>query len=138
MKAWMQFIFPIYVWIISLLIILISKYSTHASRFFGNNSVPVLATLILLSYAKLLRAVISPLSVSHIQFLNGTRIPVWERDGNLHYLTGKHIPLMVLALTVLSYCANYSFYLCYHFNPVVEQSHTLPSSVLGDKAEAFL
>ena len=100
-KAWLQFSFPIYVWIISLFIILLSKYSMRASRFFGNNSVPVLATLILLSYAKLLRAVISPLSVSHIQFLNGTRIPVWERDGNLQYLTGKHVPLMVLALTVL-------------------------------------
>ena len=100
-KAWLQFTFPIYVWIISLFIILLSKYSMRVSRFFGNNSVPVLATLILLSYAKLLRAVISPLSVSHIQFLNGTRIPVWERDGNLQYLTGKHIPLMVLALTVL-------------------------------------
>ena len=100
-KAWLQFTFPVYVWVISLFIILISKYSTQASCFFGNNSVPVLATLILLSYAKLLRAVISPLSVSHIQFLNGTRIPVWERDGNLHYLTGKHIPLVVLALTVL-------------------------------------
>ena len=100
-KAWLQFIFPIYVLNISLFIILISKYSTCASRCFGNNSVPVLATLILLSYAKLLRAVISPLSVSHIQFLNGMRIPVWERDGNLHYLTGQHIPLMVGALTVL-------------------------------------
>ena len=100
-KAWLQYTFPVYVWIISLFIILLSKYSMRASRFFGNNSVPVLATLILLSYAKLLRAVISPLSVSHIQFLNGTRIPVWERDGNLHYLTGKHIPLVVLALTVL-------------------------------------
>ena len=100
-KAWLQFTFPVYVWIIALFVIFISKYSIHASRFFGNNSVPVLATLILLSYTKLLRAVISPLSVSHIQFLNGTRIPVWERDGNFQYLTGKHIPLMVLALTVL-------------------------------------
>ena len=100
-KAWLQFAFPIYIWIISLFVILLSKYSMRASRFFGNNSVPVLATLILLSYAKLLRAVISPLSVSHIQFLNGTRIPVWARDGSLQYLTGKHFPLMVLALTVL-------------------------------------
>ena len=27
---------------------------------------------------------------------------MWERDGNLHYLTRKHIPLVVLALTVLT------------------------------------
>ena len=100
-KAWLQFTFPMYVLIISLFIIIISKYSTRASRLFGNNSVPVLATLILLSYAKLLRAVISPLSISHVQFLNDTKTSVWEKDGNLQYLTGKHIPLFVLALAIL-------------------------------------
>ena len=100
-KAWLQFVFPVYVWIIALVVILLSHYSTHASRLFGNNSVPVLATLILLSYAKLLRAVISPLSISHIESLNGTKIYVWERNGNIRYLTGQHIPLFILALIVI-------------------------------------
>ena len=100
-KAWLQFVFPVYVWIIALFIIVLSHYSMRASKLFGNNSVPVLATLILLSYSKLLRAVISALSVTKIHFLNGSTLSVWERDGNIQYLTGKHIPLFVFAVAVL-------------------------------------
>ena len=108
-KTWLQFTFPTYILIIALFIIIISKYSTRGSRLFGNNSVPVLATLIMLSYAKLLRAVISPLSVSSVEFLNGTTISVWEFDGNLQYLTGKHIPLFVFALSVLGLLMLFTF-----------------------------
>ena len=100
-KAWLQFIFPVYVWAIALFIIVLSHYSIHASELFGNNSVPVLATLTLLSYSKLLRAVISALSITDIHFLNGSTMSVWERDGNIQYLTGKHIPLFVFAVAVL-------------------------------------
>ena len=60
-------------------------------------------------------------------------LSVWERDGNLHYFTGKHIPLMVLALSVLIVLIiPFTF-----VNSVVKQRYTLPSAVLGDKAEAF-
>ena len=100
-KAWLQFVFPVYVWAIALFIIILSHYSIRASKLFGNNSVPVLATLILLSYSKMLRAVISALSITEIQFLDASTISVWERDGNIQYLTGKHIPLFVLAIAIL-------------------------------------
>ena len=73
-KAWLQFVFPMYVLNRTLVIIILSHYSIQMSRLLGNNSVPVLATLILLSYSKLLRAVISPLSVTHIEYINGTKI----------------------------------------------------------------
>ena len=100
-KAWLQFVFPVYVWIITLCIIILSHYSIRASKLFGNNSVPVLATLILLSYSKLLRAVISALSITDIQLFNDSTMSVWERDGNIQYLTGKHIPLFAFALALL-------------------------------------
>ena len=100
-KAWMQFVFPVYIWAIAFFIIVLSHYSVRASRLFGNNSVHVLATLILLSYSKMLRAVISAFSVAKIQFLDGSKMLVWESDGNLRYLTGEHIPLFAIALAVL-------------------------------------
>ena len=53
-KTWLQFVFPFYIWATILLIIYVSHCSQAVARIFGNNSVPVLATLILLSYAKLL------------------------------------------------------------------------------------
>ena len=53
-KTWIQFLFPLYIWIIVTAIIVASHYSTRVSRLFGNNAIQVLATLFLLSYAKLL------------------------------------------------------------------------------------
>ena len=103
MKALLQFVFPVYIWMVALFIIVLSHYSIRASRLFGNNSVPVLATLVLLSYTKLLRAVISPLSITYYQFLNGTKMSVWEREGDIPYLLGKHIPLFGLAVGVLAF-----------------------------------
>ena len=41
-KAWLQFLFPVYVWCIAGVIIISCRYSTMATNLFGNNSVPVL------------------------------------------------------------------------------------------------
>ena len=58
-KTWLQFAFPLYVWAIAIIIIAVSRYSQRMTRVFGNNSVQVLATLLLLSHAKFLRTIIS-------------------------------------------------------------------------------
>ena len=53
-KIWLQFVFPVYIWILVALMICSSRYSTTIARLSGSNTVSVLATLFLLSYAKLL------------------------------------------------------------------------------------
>ena len=73
-KTWLQCVFPIYVWTITGSVIIASHYSTRASRIFGNNSVPVLATLILLSYVKLLRTIITSLGFSLLNYPEGNRM----------------------------------------------------------------
>ena len=100
-KTWLQFVFPLYLWAIITLIIYLSYKFQSVANFFGNNSVPVLATLILLSYTKLLRTVITALSLSFLDISDNSRVAVWSFDGNIEYLSGKHIPLFVVALTVL-------------------------------------
>ena len=50
-KTWLQFVFPFYIWSIAGLVIILAKYSNRMAKVMGNNSVPVLATLVLLSYA---------------------------------------------------------------------------------------
>ena len=57
--TWMQFQFPFYIWILIGIIIIIGHYSVWMTRRLGSNPVAVLAMLILLSYAKLLRTVIT-------------------------------------------------------------------------------
>ena len=99
-KTWLQFVFPLYVWFITGVVIIASHYSTRASKIFGNNSVPVLATLILLSYVKLLRTIIICLGFSLLNYPQGTRI-VWSFDGNVPYFGTAHTILFLVALAAL-------------------------------------
>ena len=100
-KTWLQFVFPFYIWAIILLIIYLSRRSQTVARIFGNNSVPVLATLILLSYTKLFRTIVSALTFTYLEFPDGSKTAVWSFDGNMQYLGPKHIPLFLVALGVL-------------------------------------
>ena len=99
-KMWLQFAFPIYIWIITGVMIIAARYSTRASKIFGNNSVPVLATLIFLSYAKLLRTIITSLGFSILNYPQGTRV-VWSFDGNVPYFGAAHLILFLVALIAL-------------------------------------
>ena len=99
-KAWLQFVFPFYVWCIAGLIIVLARYSTRFARLTGYNSVPVLATLFLLSYAKLLRTIITILSYTTVDSANGQKT-VWSADGNIDYLGPQHTPLFLAALATL-------------------------------------
>ena len=89
-KTWLQFVFPIYIWLIMITIIVFSHYSTTVARLNGRNAVPVLATLFLLSYGKLLRTIVTVFSFT---VLEGKKSAVWLYDGNVLYLQGKHVPL---------------------------------------------
>ena len=100
-KTWLQFVFPVYVWVLVGLIILISHFSQRITKLLGSNPIAVLATLFLLSYAKVLRTVIAAFSVTYLRYPNDTNVAVWSLDGNIDYLTGKHIPLFLIALLAL-------------------------------------
>ena len=99
-KTWLQFIFPFYIWTLIALIIIVAQFSVKLSRFLGSNPIAVLATLFLLSYAKILSTVIAALSFTFLEYPNET-IMVWLYDGNIRYFHGKHIPLVLFALLVL-------------------------------------
>ena len=99
-KTWLQFVFPLYIWFLVIAIIVLSHYYTLAARLSGRNAVPVLATLFLLSYAKLLRIFITVFSFTRIKYPDKS-VNVWLYDGNVNYLEGKHIPLLVAAVVLL-------------------------------------
>ena len=100
-KTWLQFLFPLYIWIIVVLIIVSSHYSTTAAKLSGRNAVQVLATLFLLSYAKLLRITTTAFSFTLLEYPDGSVKKIWLYDGNVDYLKGKHIALFVAALLLL-------------------------------------
>ena len=99
-KTWLQFVFPLYIWSIAGLIIILAKYSDRVAKVMGNNSVPVLATLFLLSYAKLFRTIITALSFTTLSTTHGSKA-VWSADGNLDYLGPEHAPLFAVAAATL-------------------------------------
>ena len=96
-RTWLQFVFPVYIWSVAGGIIILAKNSKRVALLSGNNGVPVLNTLFLLSYAKLLNTIISALSYTTIYTTKGHRL-VWSADGNIHYLGPQHSPLFVVAL----------------------------------------
>ena len=100
-RTWLQFAFPLYVWVIVGTIVILSHYYGAVARMFGRNPIAVLATLFLLSYAKLLRTIIAVLSFTYLEYPDGAEVAVWLYDGNVRYLKGKHIPLFLTALLVL-------------------------------------
>ena len=98
----MQFIFPLYIWILILIMIFTSRYSIRISKLVGENAVSVLATLFLLSYTKLLLTVISVFSYITLSLDDGRQShPLWIPDANIRYLSGKHIPLFIVSLLVV-------------------------------------
>ena len=99
-KTWLQFVFPLYVWILVGLIIVVSHYSQRIANLLGNNPIAVLATLFLLSYAKILRTITTALAVTYLEYPDGEHA-VWSFDGSLNYFNSKHGPLILAALLFL-------------------------------------
>ena len=97
-KTWLQFSFPIYIWLLVGLIVAMSRRYAIFARLMGRNAVKVLGTLFLLSYAKLLRTIISAVSFARLEYPNGSKFTVWLYNGNVPYLHGEHIPLFLVAV----------------------------------------
>ena len=97
-KMWLQFLFPVYIWVIVAIIIWLSRRYVLVAKLCGSHTVKVLATLFLLSYAKVLQTVITALSFTSPRFLDGSTLTVWLYDGNVDYLGVKHAFLFFTAL----------------------------------------
>jgi len=76
-RTWLQFVFPVYIWILVGFMIYASRYSTTIARLSGSNTVSVLATLFLFSYAKLLRTIITSISFTTLTDRHGKTSAVW-------------------------------------------------------------
>ena len=104
-KTWLQFVFPLYIWTLAGGIILACRFSVRATRFFGNNTVQVLATLFLLSYNKLLRTITVVFSTANIVHVNASHNnesseAVWAYDGTIPYHSPRHTVLLAVSAAV--------------------------------------
>ena len=105
--TWLQYLFPLYILFLVVVLVLFRHYPRWMSRMMGTNPVAVLSTLILLSYNKILHTIVTSLSSTELQYKNHNKT-VWLYDGNVPFLEGKHslmfgFAVMVLLFMVLPY-----------------------------------
>ena len=112
-KIWLQLFFPFYLIIIAVSIIISSRYSSRILRLTYTRSLPVLATLFLLSYTGVLRVVLTVLfSYSTITHLpSGHQQLVWSIDAS--------VPLFGLKFTILFITCLVLFLLLIPFNIIL-------------------
>ena len=100
MKVGFQFIFPAYLLLLSVGIICLVRWSSRMQKLTASNGIHVLATLLYLSYAKILRTVIDSLSIVTLRSEVQQQV-LWLYDGNIEYFTRGHIGLVIAAVSAL-------------------------------------
>ena len=97
-KTWLDLVFPVYIWVIVGFLVYISDRSVTVTKILGSSPVPVLATLFLLSYAKVLRTIVAALSLTVLHYPHKS-VMVWIPDANVPLV--KYVPLTLAALLFL-------------------------------------
>ena len=123
-KQWLQFAFPLYLWIIIIIIIKLCRRYGKISRLMGSHAVPVLSTLFLLSYTKLVRTIVIVLHkrevTLHCTNESARSVSLWYEDPNVEYAKGKHAGLFGFALLVsVFFVVPYTLFLL--LNPFYEK-----------------
>ena len=103
-KMWLQLTFPVYLFLIAHLLILGSRYSSRIQRLTAQKALPVLATLLLLSYTKILLTVCRVLfffsSIIHLpsRYVEYT----WSVDTSIHLFGTKFCILFAICLMLFT------------------------------------
>ena len=132
-KMWLQLAFPGYLILIATLLIIASRHSTKVQRITARRALPVLATLFLLSYTKILRTVSSVLfyysTITHLP--SGHTTLVWAVDANVPLFGLKHTALFIVCLILFIILLPFIGILCFtktamrlqlvdHFKPLID------------------
>ena len=114
-KMWLQLMYPFYLVLIAAVLIIASRYSTKIQRLTARRALPVLATLFLLSYTKILRTVSSVLfSYSPIvQLPSNHSTLMWSVDANVNILGIKFIALFIVCLFLFFLLIPFNFTLLF-------------------------
>ena len=113
-KTWLGLAFPSYIIFLVIVVIKVSEHSPRFTRLLGpgkRDPVATLATLTLLSYAKLLSVTINALSFAELHYPDGSKHLVWLPDGSVRYFRDKHIILALVALLIILISVPYTFLL---------------------------
>ena len=113
-KFLLQLAFPTYVFVLIGTTLVLCEVSRKFANLLGNrNPVAALCTLILLSYSKLIRTIITAFQFTYLDYPNGSREIVWLYDANVPYFTVSHIPRFIAAFIIIILGAIYTILLLF-------------------------
>ena len=98
-KTGLSLAFPIYLLIIVVILIVLSRYSTWLSNRISHSSVQVLVTVVHLSFSNLLLTIIY-VFVSSVIYTSDKHYRVWYWDGSIEYMGQSHRILVIISLVV--------------------------------------
>ena len=113
-KAWFQFLFPLYLFLLMGIIVLAAHYSTKIARIIPSNIMPVFATVSLIAAAKLLRNSVEMFQVIELNINNGGSVNMWQFDGNVKQFGAKYISLALISALILTLIFFYALVLLSH------------------------
>ena len=100
-KLLLQLVFPAYVLLLIAIIIILCNHSQRIAHLLGKrNPEATLYTLVLLSFSKLIRLIITALQFTTISYPDGTQERVWLYDANVLYSSTSHIPRFIAAIII--------------------------------------
>ena len=99
--------FPLYLWLVAFTVVVLSNKNVRLTRFLGENPVQVVATLILLTYSKMLRVALSALRYTNIYVFDEEghhhTTCMWYLDSTVKYLrSAEHITLFIIAILFIT------------------------------------
>ena len=104
-KTWLQFVFPLYLLCIVGVLAITSRHSSCVERLTRKRVIPVIATIFLLSYSKILLVTAKTLfSYVTLHEIDGDNIKtrlIWLWDSSIPLFGKQYIPLFVVSLLVL-------------------------------------
>ena len=101
-KALLSIVLPTYIWLLAMVFVYASRCSRRLSTLTTQSAVPVLATMIHISYLKLLRFSVDGFAFGTIELQsNMPSRKVWYYDGSIAYLQdSRHILLFLIVVVV--------------------------------------
>lgn len=98
-KVILNLLFPLYLFVIVVLIIILCRFSSKVSNKFSRSSIQVLTTVVYLSFARLLSSVVSAFKPAVIYTAESAHL-VWFWDASVPYNSTGHIIIMVVTLLI--------------------------------------
>jgi predicted outer membrane repeat protein len=132
-KHGLQFVFPVYLWLIVTVITFLSRYSDTLAKLVGADCSKVFVTLIYFAYTKLQRTSTDVFIYAIIGTNNNNNYFVWFYDGGERYFRGKHLILCIVSIffllfittpymffTLLSQWCLHNSWVSRHFKPLID------------------